>query len=95
VFKQVLRVLCDPEIPACNPSIDKGLRQKISDRQFILKGMNSMEAINLERLAYILKSLSPAEFETLEILLDEDAFENITQSLEELDAGERIPIDEW
>jgi hypothetical protein len=31
----------------------------------------------------------------LEILLDEDASKTITQSLKEVQAGERIPIDEW
>jgi hypothetical protein len=59
---------------------------------FVLKEINSMEVINP---AYILKSLSPAELETLEILLDQDALKNIAHSLQELDAGERIPINEW
>jgi len=60
-----------------------------------IKEMNSAELINLERLAYILKSLSSEELETLEILLDEDAFESIKQSIKELEAGERIPMNEW
>ena len=46
-------------------------------------------------MAYVLKGLSAAEFETLEILLDEDSSKTISQSLKELKAGERIPIDEW
>ena len=61
----------------------------------ILKEMDRAELINIERLAHILKGLSAVEFETLEILLDEEASKTITQSLKELDAGERIPIDEW
>jgi len=60
-----------------------------------LKEMDRVELINLERLAYILKGLNAAEFETLEILIDEDSSETISQSLKELKAGQRIPIDEW
>ena len=57
--------------------------------------MDKVELVNLERLAFILKGLSAAEIETLEILLDQEASETITQSLREMKAGERIPIDEW
>ena len=60
-----------------------------------LKEMDRVELVNLERLAYVLKGLSAAEFETLEILLDKDSSKTISQSLKELKAGERIPIDEW
>jgi len=60
-----------------------------------LKEMDRVDLINIERLAHILKGLSAVEFETLEILLDEEASKTITQSLKELEAGERIPIDEW
>jgi len=60
-----------------------------------IKEMDKVELVNLERLAYILKSLSVAESETLEILLDKEAFRSIDQSLEELKKGDRIPIDEW
>ncbi len=60
-----------------------------------LKKMDRVELVNLERLAYILKGLSAADFETLEILLDEESSKTISQSLKELKAGERIPIDEW
>jgi predicted transcriptional regulator len=60
-----------------------------------LKEMDRVELVNLERLAYILKGLSAADFETLEILLDEESSKTITQSLKELKAGKRIPIDEW
>jgi len=61
----------------------------------MLKEMDKVELINLERLAYILKGLSAEELETLEILLDKELFESIRQSLRELDDGKRIPIDEW
>ena len=60
-----------------------------------LQEMDRVELVNLERLAYVLKGLSTAEFETLEILLDKDSSKTINQSLKELKAGERIPIDEW
>jgi len=60
-----------------------------------LKEMDRAELVNLERLAHLLKGLSPAEFETLEILLDEEASETIAQSLKELEERKGIPIDEW
>jgi len=60
-----------------------------------LKEMDKSELVNLERLAHLLKGLSPAEFETLEILLDEEASETIAQSLKELEERKGIPIDEW
>ncbi len=60
-----------------------------------IKEMDKIELVNLERLAYILKGLSVAEYETLEILLDKEAFKSIDKSLEELENGEGIPIDEW
>ena len=60
-----------------------------------LKEMDRDELVNLERLAHLLKGLSPAELETLEILLDEEAFETIAQSLKELEERKGIPIDEW
>ena len=60
-----------------------------------LKEMDRADLINLERLAHILKGLSTGEFETLEILLDEDSTKAINRSIKELNAGERIPIDEW
>jgi len=61
----------------------------------ILKDMDRIELVNLERLAHILKGLNTVEFETLEILLDEDASKIITQSLKELEDGKRVPINEW
>jgi len=54
-----------------------------------------LELVNLERLAHILKGLSPAELETLEILLDQEAVDTIVQSLRELNKGERLPLNEW
>lgn len=60
-----------------------------------LKEIDKAELVNLERLAHLLKGLSPAELETLEILLDEEASQTIAQSLRELEEGRGIPIDEW
>lgn len=60
-----------------------------------LKEMDKVELVNLERLAHLLKGLSAVEFETLEILLDEDASKTIAQSINELKSEQRIPIDEW
>jgi len=60
-----------------------------------LKEMDRVELVNIERLAHIIRGLSAVEIETLELLLDKDASNTITQSLGELEAGERIPIEEW
>jgi len=60
-----------------------------------LKEMDKAELVNLERLAHLLKGLSPAEFETLEILLDGEASQTIAQSLKELEERKGIAIDEW
>jgi hypothetical protein len=60
-----------------------------------LKELDKAELVNLERLAYLLKGLSPAELETLEILLDEEASQTIAQSLRELEEKKGISIDEW
>ncbi|MGA7877410.1 MAG: hypothetical protein WCA08_17250 [Desulfoferrobacter sp.] len=60
-----------------------------------LQQLEEFELVNLERLAHILKSLSPAELETLEILLDQEASDTIVQSLIELNRGERLPLNEW
>jgi len=60
-----------------------------------LRRIDNAELVNLERLAHLLKSLSPAELETLEILLDEEASKTISQSLKELAEGKGIPIEDW
>jgi hypothetical protein len=57
--------------------------------------LEQVELVNLRRLAHLLQSLSPAEIETLEILLDEDAKKTIKTSLRELDEGRGIPFNEW
>lgn len=71
------------------------MNEKVGTMSTVIKEMDRIELVNLERLAYILKGLSVAELETLELLLDEVAFGSINQSLKELEAGEGIPIDEW
>lgn len=60
-----------------------------------LKEMDKRELVDLERLAYLLRGLSPVELETLEILLDKEASTTISQSLKELEQGKGIPINEW
>ena len=60
-----------------------------------LREIDGAELVNLRRLAHLLQGLSPAELETLEILLDEEACGVISQSLEELERGKGIPIGEW
>ena len=60
-----------------------------------LKEMDKRELVDLERLAYLLRGLSPVELETLEIILDKEASTTISQSLKELEQGKGIPINEW
>jgi len=59
------------------------------------EGLKKAELIDLQRLAHLLKSLSPAEVETLELLIDDEARSVIEISLKELDAGKGIPLDDW
>jgi len=60
-----------------------------------LRDMDNIEIVNMERLAHIVKALSKAEIETLEILVDGDASEIIAKSISELEAGDRISIEDW
>ncbi|MFO7772514.1 MAG: hypothetical protein R6V59_00965 [Dehalococcoidia bacterium] len=57
-----------------------------------LKEMDRAELVNLERPDHLLKGLSAAELETLEILLDEEAYETIARSLKELEERRGIPM---
>jgi hypothetical protein len=60
-----------------------------------LQQLGEEELVNLQRLAHLLKSLSPAEVETLELLLDEEAMKIIKTSVKELDEGQGVPVDDW
>ena len=51
--------------------------------------------INPERLAYILKSLNEEELETLELLLDNEASQQIFSSIKELKEGNGVPVGQW
>jgi hypothetical protein len=59
-----------------------------------LREMNKAELVNLERLAHLLKGLSPSEVEPLELLLDEEASVTIAHSRKELEGTEEIPMAE-
>ena len=61
----------------------------------ILKQLDKVNLINIERLAHIIRGFNEVEFETLEILLDKDASNTINQSRKELKKGERLSISEW
>ena len=67
----------------------------VSEMSTAIKERDRFEIVNLERLAYLLKGLSAAELETLELILDEEGSKTINQSLKELEMGKGIPIDEW
>jgi hypothetical protein len=61
----------------------------------VLKTLEKGGLIHLERLASILRGLTPEELETLELLLDHQASTIISRSVKELDRGEGIPLDKW
>lgn len=60
-----------------------------------LKTLEKGGLVHLERLASILRGLTPEELETLELLLDRQASRTIRRALEELERGEGIPIEKW
>lgn len=51
--------------------------------------------VQLERLASILRALTPEELETLELLLDRQASATIRRAVKELERGEGMPIEKW
>ncbi len=60
-----------------------------------LKVLEKGGLVHLERLASILRGLTPEELETLELLLDRRASAAIRRALKELDLGEGIPLEKW
>jgi len=60
-----------------------------------LKALEKGGLVHLERLASILRGLTPPELETLELLLDPQAGTTIRRALKELDRGEGIPLEKW
>jgi len=61
--------------------------------------MKTVEArapeLSIEELAQILLTLDESELDTLEILLDPQARVTLEQSLEDVEEGRTIPIEEW
>ena len=60
-----------------------------------LKTLEKGGLVHLERLASILRGLTPEELETPELLLDRQARARIRRALKELDRGEGIPLEKW
>jgi hypothetical protein len=60
-----------------------------------VKALDKGGLIHLERLASILRGLTPEELETLELLLDRQASGTIRRALRELDRDEGIPLEKW
>ena len=60
-----------------------------------LKALEKGSLVHLERLASILRGLTPQDLETLELLLDPRAGAMIRRALKELDRGEGIPLEKW
>lgn len=60
-----------------------------------LKALDQGGLVHLERLASILRGLTPEELETLELLLDRQASGTIRRALSELDRDEGIPLEKW
>ena len=60
-----------------------------------VKALDQGSLVHLERLASILRGLTPEELETLELLLDRQASGTIRRALSELDSDEGIPLEKW
>ena len=60
-----------------------------------VKALDQGSLVHLERLASILRGLTPEELETLELLLDRQASGTIRRALSELDRDEGIPLEKW
>lgn len=60
-----------------------------------VKALDKGGLVHLERLASILRGLTPEELETLELLLDRQASGTIRRALRELDRDEGIPLEKW
>lgn len=60
-----------------------------------MKAIEKGDLVHLERLASLLRALTPEELETLELLLDRRATVTIRRALKELDRGEGIPLEKW
>jgi len=60
-----------------------------------LKTLERGGLVHLERLASILRGLTPEELETLELLVDRRASATIQRALKELDRSEGIPLEKW
>ncbi len=56
---------------------------------------NNDNTVNLELLARIIESLSPAELETLEILMTPGLVDELQRRREEAAQGEVVPLDEF
>jgi len=61
----------------------------------VIANSDKLDLVKLQRLAYLLKALNKGELETLELLLDNDASEIVSQSVGEFRQGKGIPIDQW
>ena len=61
----------------------------------VIANADKLDLVKLQRLAYLLKALNKGELETLELLLDNDASEIVSQSVKEFRQGKGIPIDQW
>ncbi len=60
-----------------------------------LRALEKGGLVHLERLAAILRGLTPGELETVELLLDRQASTTIHRALRELDRGEGVPLVKW
>ena len=51
--------------------------------------------VDIDKLAKLLKRLSPKQREALEIRLDPNAMKQLERSKRHIQAGDTVPFDEW
>lgn len=51
--------------------------------------------VDIDRLAGLIKKLSPAQLEALEIRLNPDAMKQLEASRKDIERGDTVPLDEW
>ncbi len=51
--------------------------------------------LTIEKLAQILLTLDEDELDTLEVLLDPQARITVEQSLQDIEAGNTLPLEDW
>ena len=61
----------------------------------VSRNLYNPKTVDIDRLATLLKNLSPEQREILAIRLDPKAIKQLEQSKRDIKAGKTVPLDEW